>query len=177
MGELNDYILIHVSCQYFSKLGLRELITDKHGPEGPGYTRSNKNNNAIYDIWGSPGLVVNSCIYLPVNNGLKSDHRLIWVKISLANALGDNNIPSKKTSPHKLCLHHPAGKQKYISKTRHITRQHNLLTRLRALENHQNFPPLPEAITVYEEIDKILFKARSKSNSSVRRLHMSNMQS
>ena len=99
MGELNDYILIHVSCQYFSKLGLRELITDKHGPEGPGYTRSNKNNNAIYDIWGSPGLVVNSCIYLPVNDGLKSDHRLIWVKISLANALGDNNIPKKKHRP------------------------------------------------------------------------------
>ena len=62
------------------KLGLIELITYKHESESPGSTRSNKKNNAIDDIWGSPGLATTSCGYLPVNYGLKSDHRLIWVK-------------------------------------------------------------------------------------------------
>ena len=93
MEDFNYYILSHRSLQYFSKLGLRELITDKHVPEGPGSTRSNKNNNSVDGIWGSPGLVTTSCGYLTVNYGLESHHRLIWVKIYLANTLGDMNLP------------------------------------------------------------------------------------
>ena len=50
MGDFNGYIIIHRSRQYFSKKGLRDIIMDKHGSEGPGYTISNKNNNAIDGI-------------------------------------------------------------------------------------------------------------------------------
>ena len=87
MGDFNDYIISHRSRQYFSKLGIRELYTDQHGSEGPGSTISNRKNNAIDGIWVSPGPATTSCGYLPVKYGLKSDHRLIWVKIYLANAL------------------------------------------------------------------------------------------
>ena len=159
MGEFNEYILSHRSRQYFSKLGLREIITDKHGYEGPGSNRSNKKNNAIDGIWGSPGLATTSCGYLTVNYGLKSDHRLILVKISLANALVEKTIPSKTPSSCKLCLHHLVGQQKNISKIRHIPRQHIPLTRIISIENHQKFPPSPEAIKYYEETDKLLIKA------------------
>ena len=150
MGDFNEYIISHRCSQYLSKLGIRELITDKHGSEGPCSTRSNKNNNAIDGIWGSPGLATTSCGYLPVNYGLKSDHRLIWVKISLANSLGDKTLPPTTPSARKLRLHHLAGQQKYISKIRHIFRQQNLLPRLIALQNHQKCPPLPETIKEYE---------------------------
>ena len=71
MGDFNYYILSHIYLQYFSKLGLRELITYKHGPGGPGSTRSNKKNNTIDGIWGSPGLATTSCGYLQVNYGIK----------------------------------------------------------------------------------------------------------
>ena len=146
MGDFNKNILIHRSHQYFSKLGLRELITYKHGTEGPGSIRSDKKNNAVDGIWGSPGLDMNSCGYLPVNHGLKYYHRMIRVKIYLANVYGNKTLPSKTPSARKLRLHHPAGQKNYISKLRHITRQHNLLPMLRALENHQKCPPSPESI-------------------------------
>ena len=133
MGDFNDYILGHRSCQCFSKIGLRELITNKHLSEGPGSTRSNRKKNAIDGIWVSPGLTTTSCGYLRVNYGLKLDYILIWVKISLANAMGDKNLLSKKPSTCRICLHYPEGQQKYISKLIHITRQHNLLPILRAL--------------------------------------------
>ena len=78
---------------------------------------------------------------------------MIWIKIYLANDVGDKNPPQKKLSARKFRLHHPAGQHKYISKLRHITRKHNLLPRIRALDNHQNFTPTPEAINEYEETD------------------------
>ena len=167
MGNFNYYIISHRYCQYLSKIGLRELITDKHIPKVPGSTRSNKNNNSIDGIWGYPRLALTYCGYLAVTYGLKSDHRLVWVKISVVNALGYKTLPSKTPSARKIRLHNPDGQQKYISKFRHINRQHNLLPRLIELENHHKCPPSPEAIKEYEDIDKILVKARSKSNSSV----------
>ena len=109
MGDFNEYILSHRSRQYFTKLGLREIITEKNESEGPGSTLSNKNSNATDGTRGSPGLSTTSCRYLPVNYGLKLYHRLIWIKISLANSLGDKTLPSKTPLAHKLCLHHPAG--------------------------------------------------------------------
>ena len=100
---------------------------------------------------------------------------MIWVKISLANAFVNKNLPSKTPLARKFRLHHPADKK--ISKLRHITRQHNLLSRFREADNHQKFPPSLEDIKEYKEIDKILVKARSKANYSVRRLHISKVKS
>ena len=161
--------------KYFSNLGIRELVTDKHGSEGPGSTRSTRNNNAIGGTWRSSGLNTTSCGYFQVNYGLKSDHRLIWVKTPLVNALGEKTILSKTPSTRKLRLNHPDGQHKYILKLQQITRKQNLIPRLRALENHQNSSLTPEAIKEYKEIDKIIVKAKSKSNSSIWRLHMSNV--
>ena len=152
MGDFIEYIISHRYHQYLSKLGLKELITYKHGTEGPGSTRSNKKKNAIDGIWGSTGSEKTFCGYIPVNHGIKSDHRMIWVRISLANALGKKTLPSKTPSSRKLRLHHPAGQKKYISKLRHINIQHNLLPRLRALENHQKCPPLLGAIKEYKKL-------------------------
>ena len=50
MGDFNKNILIHISHQYFSKLGLRGLIMDTHGTEVLVSSRSNKKNNAIGGI-------------------------------------------------------------------------------------------------------------------------------
>ena len=151
MRAFNDYIIRHRSRQYLSKLGIREIIADKHGPEGLDYTIYNKKNNTTDGIWGFPGLFTTSCGYLPVNYGLKSYHRLIWIKIPLGNALVDNTLPSKTPLARKILLHHPDDQQKYISNLRHITRQHNLIPMLIDIENHQKWPPSPEYIKAYEK--------------------------
>ena len=140
MGDFNEFILIPKSRLFFSKLGNRKLITDKHGTEGPRTTRTNWKNKAIDRIWVSPGLSKTSCGYLPVNQVLKSDHRLIWVKLTLSNTLGNKTLPSITPSERKLRLHHPDGQKKYTSKLRHITRQYNILPRLRVLEKIQISP-------------------------------------
>ena len=102
---------------------------------------------------------------------------MIWVKISLANSLVNKTLPSKAPSAQKLRLNHPVGQKNYIYNIRHLTRQHNLLPRLIALENHQNRPPSPESIKEYGEIDKIPVKDRSKEYLIVRRIYISNVKS
>ena len=72
----------------------------------------------------------------------------------------DKTLLSKTQYASKIHLHNPAGQHKYIFKIRHITRKHNLLPKLIALENQQNYTPTPEAIKEYEEIDKLLVKER-----------------
>ena len=59
----------------------------------------------------------------------------------------------------------------------HLTRQFNILPRLRMLENLQISPPSAEAIKEYREIDRLLVISRTKANASVRCLHMSNVNS
>ena len=96
MGYFNEYILRQISRQFFAKIGLREIITEKYGTEGPGTTRSNKRNNVIDGIWGSPGLSTTSCGY-PVHYAITSYHILIWVKICLYSNLGYKTLLCTKT--------------------------------------------------------------------------------
>ena len=64
-----------------------------------------------------------------------------------------------------------------MSKLQHITQENRLLSRLRDLEEHPNFPPFLKSINEYEDIDELLIEASSKANSIIMRLHMRNAQS
>ena len=44
MGDINNYILSKEIKNFSTKKGLRELITDMQGSEGPGTTGFNKKN-------------------------------------------------------------------------------------------------------------------------------------
>ena len=58
MGDINDYILSKKFRNFAKKLGLRELIIDRHGLEVPGTTRANKKQQSIYGIWGLQGIKI-----------------------------------------------------------------------------------------------------------------------
>ena len=65
MGDINDYILGKKIRNFATKLGLRELITDRNGSEVPGTTRANKKQQEIYGIWVSQGIIISQGGYLP----------------------------------------------------------------------------------------------------------------
>ena len=71
MGDINKYILSKKTRNFPTKLGLRELITDKHGSMGTGTIRPNKKHKAIYGIWGSQGIKISQGGYLPYHFGIK----------------------------------------------------------------------------------------------------------
>ena len=44
LGDINEYILSKKMRNFATKLGLRDLITYRHGSMGPGIKRANKKN-------------------------------------------------------------------------------------------------------------------------------------
>ena len=132
------YIYSQKVKKYLSKLGLRELVIEQHGPEGPAITKLNKKNYAIYGIWGSPGLNIIEGGYLDFNQGPKYDHRKICIKLSTTTAFGNRYLISKYSSSQKLRLLHPTGQHTYMSKIRQLTWYHRILPWLRELEIHHN---------------------------------------
>ena len=97
---------------YFAKIGLRELIKEKHSKKGPATTRKKQNHEAFDVIWGTIGLSIKKCGYLPYHLGIKSDHRIIWVKIETSVALGYQLSPRNPPVDRKLRLNHPKGQKK-----------------------------------------------------------------
>ena len=71
IGDTNKYILGKKIRNSATKLGPRELITDKYGSMGPGTTRANKKQLAIHGICGSQGITIFQGGYLPYHFGPK----------------------------------------------------------------------------------------------------------
>ena len=67
MGDLNAHIYSQKVRTYLSKLGLRELIIEKHGTEVPCTTISSKRIQVIDSIWSYQGLTISKVGYLPFN--------------------------------------------------------------------------------------------------------------
>ena len=82
MVDINEYILSQNIRRFMANLGLIEMITNNHRVQGPGTTISDKNGQAIDGIWSSQGIIISQGLYLPFQEGPKSDHRLLWIKIS-----------------------------------------------------------------------------------------------
>ena len=50
MGDINEYIQSKIIMNFTAKIGLQELIIDKHGSLGTGTTRANKKQQEIDGI-------------------------------------------------------------------------------------------------------------------------------
>ena len=77
MGDIKKYILSHNITRFMANLGLKYLITSKHGGQGTGKTRSNKKGQELDGIWASQGIIIYQGGYPPLYDGPNSDHRLL----------------------------------------------------------------------------------------------------
>eukprot|EP00957_Ditylum_brightwellii_P166981 12711920-Ditylum_brightwellii.AAC.1 len=53
MGDINKYIHLDSITKWAEEIGMRELITDKHGRDGPATTQGKGGQRAIDGIWGT----------------------------------------------------------------------------------------------------------------------------
>ena len=127
MGDINEYILRKIIGNFIAKIGLQELITERHGSLVPVTTRENKKEEEIYVIWGSQGITISQGIYLTYHFGTKSDHRLLWIKILHLVAFGEPPPPPKITCNKKTKTSSPKGSKNYIMKIRLLNRMVPLL--------------------------------------------------
>ena len=92
-------------------------------------------------------------------------------------SLWQQETPLQSPSAYKLSMDQPKAQERYTSQIRHLTRQHNLLHWLRHPAQEYLFPPSPQTIIKYKDINKHLTTAIIKANYYVGRPHMSNVHS
>jgi hypothetical protein len=64
---------------YMANLGMREVITEFHGDEGP--RTYNRRSKPIDGIFMTQDLHIIQGGYMPFGMGIGSDHRCLWIDI------------------------------------------------------------------------------------------------
>ena len=131
MGDIKN---IYPESQYqkmYGEPGAKKKITNKHGGQGPGTAISNKKEQAIKGIWVSQGITIYQGGYLPFHDGPKSDHRLLWIKISHRIAFGKNKASYRALAARRLRLDHIRDQNKYTTKLILLTRENNVFQKFR----------------------------------------------
>ena len=121
MVYIDEYILSHNIRRFMANLGLTETTTNKHGGQGTVTTRSNKKGQAIEVIWASQGIIISQGGYPPFHDSPKSDHRLLWIKISHKIVFEKNKSPYRSPSERRLSLDNIRYQRKYMSRIRLMT--------------------------------------------------------
>ena len=116
------------------------MTNNKHGGQGPGTSISNNRGQEIDDIWHSQGIIISQGGYPPFHDRPKSDHRLLWIKISYNNAFRENKASYRVTGANILILNHIRYKEKYTPNIILLTMKNNLLQYLRELEPAGIYP-------------------------------------
>ena len=162
--------------QFARKCQLRSILTTRH-PTTPLTATCNKNMNeiAVDGMWCSPGLDIEQCGmsgFGEVNIG-KTDHRILWVDISMKSAFG--YIPPAPTykQPERLNTKNPKCVQRYtkLVKTRH--KEERVLERLTSiLSSIQQDGPSPELSKKFDKIPQIDRRIRRMARKNCRKLRM-----
>ena len=77
----------------------------------------------------------------------------------------------------RLIIYHIRNQNKYKPKLRKLTREKQILQRLKNIDHLQTFSLSQNNIEEYENIDQLLTKARLQADSKTRKLHMKKVQS
>ena len=179
MADMNEHVLGRGLRKFFTQLGMRELILDKHGA-GPATTRSNNSDRAIDGIWGTAGVAINAGGYLPFYSGPKSDHRILWIKVSYQVAFGSLSPPSRSIATRRLLLRDKRSVRTYLSNLAAFADAHQLGPRAQRLfdqlsEGDQT--PTTEQWEEFQAIASLRHQGRLRANEQCRRLHMSRVRS
>ena len=100
-GDVNEDVRTGLTNEFFTALGLREVILERHAKKSPPATNNNNNRREPIDgIWASRELDVTAAGYLPFGEGCDSDHRLLWADFSYHTAFRQES-PSEYRPPVK----------------------------------------------------------------------------
>jgi hypothetical protein len=168
--DMNEDVRGGPATAYMKKLGLTEIITKRHGKEGP--RTCNRGSSPIDGIFVSAGLLDSPCGYLPFGWG---DHRLLWVDLDLKQTFGHEADISPRFKPQRLQNDDPRTRDKYL----------NIM--LQALQDELNFSErldtlllgiqegVPLSLLQQQQYDNLLLshhRAAQKAEKECRKLCM-----
>jgi hypothetical protein len=104
-GDFNDDIRGHTIKQFFFNLSMEEIILKQNGSKAP---NTYVNGSVLIDgIFATTGINPVVSGYTEFSWGIYSDHRLLWVDLSLIQILGSKTPPLWKPKARRLKCDNP----------------------------------------------------------------------
>jgi hypothetical protein len=124
MGDWNEDVR-DAQRKYMGPLGLIEPIVEKYGA-APTYQRGSK---PIDGIFLSKSLQMRQGGYLAFGEAILSDHRALWLNISLINAFGHNMPPIVRAPARRLNCNDPRVMIRFLDVYEAFASKHKLVER------------------------------------------------
>eukprot|EP00957_Ditylum_brightwellii_P174635 13297486-Ditylum_brightwellii.AAC.1 len=121
------------------------MITERYRSGKMATTQANQSKKAVDGIWGTYGIQIKEGGYLPFNTGIASDHRLLWIKISLSYTFGHSEPAMRQPTARNLRLDNRRGVRIYNRTSSTFIKGHNVKERL---ENSVPKPPFPPQLNI-----------------------------
>jgi Reverse transcriptase (RNA-dependent DNA polymerase) len=165
--DMNEDVREHVAVRHLSQLGLKEIITHRHGQSGP--RTCNRGSTPIDGIFVTAGLLESKCGYLAVAN----DHRRLWLDLDTETVFGAEADISPRFKPMRLQNSDRRSRDKYVQGLLQLLGEEEFTKRLDALFQ-EVVPEIPLTQEQAEEFDYLLKyhdQAAKLAEKRCRKLH------
>ena len=170
MIDLNDDVHNSTAATKLTSLGLNECISTRHSDTTPLQT-CNKGKKAIDGIFTSNTLHITRGGYLPFNQ-FPTDHRALWVDITMDNLCGNNMAPILHPQARRLKCNDPITQKKWLHLYTNYLEERKAISRVYRLQNMLQKPLPPPLINEYEKLRTIRMDARKFADKRCRKLRM-----
>ena len=82
--------------------------------------------------------------YFPFRVGIRSDHRLLWIKIPYEYIFGSETPSTRRPIALNLRMNNPVSQGKYLRKVKKKLKANNIHDRLKTITDNAIFPTDPE---------------------------------
>lgn len=153
---------------------LTDVMLKKHNEQGP--PTFINGNDKIDIMWASRDLNISACGYLDCK-WCAGDHRVLWLDVTAASALGEN-IPRPRTkNARRLTLNDPRVVRRYVNNLKRIIKKSKLVSRLKELYKRmdikEGMQPIDEALQrEYEDIVDEFQAAMAQAEERCRRFRV-----
>jgi len=173
-GDLNEEIRGPAIKDFFSNLGMHNLIFQKHEEaEAPTAFFQNKSGKVLDGVWGTANISATKCGYLEPCD-FPRDHSTVWMDISYNCALGHNPPLPANPDANRLQLHQPPTLKKYLKTYNAEVMKHALPAWQFNLEQSTSVgvPLSPTQQLEAIEIDTLKTKAMLRAHHKCGKVHL-----
>lgn len=150
-GDFNEYVGDTFTTNFFGSFGMREAIINKWGSPSP--NTYSQGTVPIDGIFCTRSLDIKAAGYTSLFYGLKTDHRLLWIDVSLESAFGIDSNPFKKATGRKLQLDQPNVVDQYLVQRNYLMSKNQLHARTIAL--HSKVAAGEQGLAIILELEKL----------------------
>ncbi|MFN9982402.1 MAG: hypothetical protein ACK53Y_20915, partial [bacterium] len=156
-----------------SACSLREVLLDRYGTNGPSTFIRNTTRTPIDGIWATPGIDILAGGYFSYDEVFQgTDHRCLWIDLSLSNAFGHNMPPIVRPQMRRLHCRDPRIVDNFNRRLHKLYLNYKMLDRVTELERLATYPLSPYLANQYEDLDRLQCRCVAEAERKCRKLRV-----